>query len=807
MQVWPPAKFAASAPANNATSSPKTPKTPKTPKKNKEMKLVLLGDSRVGKTVLVQRLLADTKGREFAPPGNYKATVGMEHHKLELMVGEAEQQLFKLVVWDRDGAKTYGAIVKAYYKKAVGALLLYSVADAESFAHVDTWLQELAKNAGAECPVVLVGTQADLPRQVSQADVQELCERHEVISSALEVSGQDGTNVVAAFEALSVAAYVHLHPGEAARMAAIYKPPVPAEQEDEAEAEVEADAEAEADAGAAISIVCPDGCSAGDTIMVEHDGQEIAVTVPDGVGPGDEFKVKLRPSVESLYAQMRHTRVLWSFGCARGAVHLAIDLQKRLLAALGNDAGWAALGKKGQDASYIDCVAQREGSYPQMKKNPSTGKFYDKGAAWRKDGTWTGTWRNDHWAEYYYMGALLAHTVVVALDTAWVKSQYCQGELALFLENARHAYDAGAREQFPGSRFQVVVIYDDMPGTVCDGEGCQAPDTRHDGLVPRAVLCAECRRCAGGRREGCADAECGKGAWYHCSDEGCKHRDLCASAWEQLGAGERERYEPVESLAQASELRLAATKDMFQTTLGGMSTRYSGEQMFTRYIPGYLTGKRKDDGSFVQKEPFEKLVRWVRECSASIDAEHGERDAEADKCGYSELYARHWQGKAVGQQQTETLGGAWWWRPRSREDAPHELVAPPQSSPTGGVGGMGGMACCSAAWPQPEPRAPVGLRLLCISSLSEAGAKGLHGSMREEVSQLQRVCSREGNNGHVAREQRDVREWGGKDGVKAKLASHPCDVLFISGHGGHAVTFEAGLAKNTGGPFKYRCFY
>ena len=117
------------------------------------------------------------------------------------------------------------------------------------------------------------------------------------------------------------------------------------------------------------------------------------------------------------------------------------------------------------------------------------------GARWRTDGTWDGTWRNDHWAEYYYMGALLAHTIVVVLDTAWVKSKYCQGELALFLENVRHAYDEAKHAEFPGSRFQVVVVYDSTPGTVCDGENC-----RHDGLVP------------------------GTGTWYHCSRDGPSDR-------------------------------------------------------------------------------------------------------------------------------------------------------------------------------------------------------------------------------------------------------------------------------------------
>ena len=216
-----------------------------------------------------------------------------------------------------------------------------------------------------------------------------------------------------------------------------------------------------------------------------------------------------RPSVESLYAQMKHTRVLWSFGCARGGVHLAIELQKRLLRELGEaDASWKALG---EDASYIDCVAQREGSKPNMRVDPTTHARYAwdgslaKDAPWRTDDTWDSTWRNDHWAEYYYMGALLAHTVVVVLDTAWVKSPYCQGELALFLRNVRHAYEAGAREEFPGSRFQLVVIYDDTPGTVCDGEGCRHDSVPIDLTNPKTLeyqmLAVEKAKASGGAQD------------------------------------------------------------------------------------------------------------------------------------------------------------------------------------------------------------------------------------------------------------------------------------------------------------------
>ena len=79
------------------------------------------------------------------------------------------------------------------------------------------------------------------------------------------------------------------------------------------------------------------------------------------------------------------------------------------------------------------------------------------------------------------------------------------------------------------------------------------------------------------------------------------------------------------------------------------------------------------------------------------------------------------------------------------------------------------------------------LRVLCISSLWEAGARGLHGSVRAEQAALQDVCSSESNIQRVERKQFDLKAW---EDVKFRLVSQPCDVLIISGHGGRAATFE-----------------
>jgi hypothetical protein len=176
------------------------------------------------------------------------------------------------------------------------------------------------------------------------------------------------------------------------------------------------------------------------SIQVRDDGHRVVSStnlatpwrlVPEPVVTFGQAKAALAGlSPAALYDSMRETRVLFSFGCARGGVNAAVALRSQLLHA----PGW------GDEAVYIDAI--------NLQGKPGSTQQPD------------GTLRNDHWAEYYYMGTLLAHTVVVVLDPAWLASDYTRGELQLFARNAAHAHQLAARDEFPGSRFQLIVLYD-----------------------------------------------------------------------------------------------------------------------------------------------------------------------------------------------------------------------------------------------------------------------------------------------------------------------------------------------------------
>lgn len=72
--------------------------------------------------------------------------------------------------YDTAGQEKYDAITKAHYRKSMGALVCYSVADLKSFQAVDKWIRQVKENAGPHCSIVLVGTKCDI--EDSKREVQ-----------------------------------------------------------------------------------------------------------------------------------------------------------------------------------------------------------------------------------------------------------------------------------------------------------------------------------------------------------------------------------------------------------------------------------------------------------------------------------------------------------------------------------------------------------------------------------------------------------------------------------------------------------
>jgi small GTP-binding protein len=157
------------------------------------LKIVLIGDSGVGKTNLLARFTRD----QFNPDS--KSTIGVEFATKTL---EVEGKTVKAQIWDTAGQERYRAITSAYYRGAIGALLLYDVSSSLSFQSLTRWLQELRENADGNIVVMLVGNKCDLQelRAVSTEEGVGLAKNENLLF--IETSALDATNVQQSFTRL-----------------------------------------------------------------------------------------------------------------------------------------------------------------------------------------------------------------------------------------------------------------------------------------------------------------------------------------------------------------------------------------------------------------------------------------------------------------------------------------------------------------------------------------------------------------------------------------------------------------------------
>ena len=150
-------------------------------------KIVLIGDSGVGKSNLLSRFTRNEFNLES------KSTIGVEFATKSI---QAEGKTIKAQIWDTAGQERYRAITSAYYRGAVGALLVYDISKHSTFENVERWLKELRDHAEANIVVMLVGNKSDLRhlRAVETDEAMAFAEQHNLAfieTSALDASGVD----------------------------------------------------------------------------------------------------------------------------------------------------------------------------------------------------------------------------------------------------------------------------------------------------------------------------------------------------------------------------------------------------------------------------------------------------------------------------------------------------------------------------------------------------------------------------------------------------------------------------------------
>ncbi|KAK8587628.1 hypothetical protein V6N13_086609 [Hibiscus sabdariffa] len=153
-------------------------------------KVVLIGDSAVGKSQILARFARN----EFSLDS--KATIGVEFQTRTLVI---EHKSVKAQIWDTAGQERYRAVTSAYYRGAVGAMLVYDITKRQTFDHIPRWLEELRGHADKNIVIILIGNKTDLENQraVSTDDAKEFAQKEGLFF--LETSALEATNVETAF--------------------------------------------------------------------------------------------------------------------------------------------------------------------------------------------------------------------------------------------------------------------------------------------------------------------------------------------------------------------------------------------------------------------------------------------------------------------------------------------------------------------------------------------------------------------------------------------------------------------------------
>jgi Ras-related protein Rab-1A len=152
-------------------------------------KLVLIGNSGVGKTCLLLRFADDN----FID--SYISTIGVDFRFRTITL---DNKKIKLQIWDTAGQERFRTITSAYYRGADGLILVYDVSSRDSFNAIEEWLADVDRYVEDKVVKIILGNKADLKeREVDSDEAQQFCDKLGL--EYFETSAKTADNVDAIF--------------------------------------------------------------------------------------------------------------------------------------------------------------------------------------------------------------------------------------------------------------------------------------------------------------------------------------------------------------------------------------------------------------------------------------------------------------------------------------------------------------------------------------------------------------------------------------------------------------------------------
>ena len=166
--------------------------------KRKVIRLSIIGDSKTGKTSIINRYL----GQEFS--FDMISNIGID--KQEVIKKMKDGNEMKIIIWDTAGQERFHSISSGTIKNSQGIIVCFALNDRSSFDNVLTWLQDV-REISSKIPIVLFGNKCDLieERKVTNEEAKEFADNNEIIY--FETSAKDNINIKEGFEKISEDAY------------------------------------------------------------------------------------------------------------------------------------------------------------------------------------------------------------------------------------------------------------------------------------------------------------------------------------------------------------------------------------------------------------------------------------------------------------------------------------------------------------------------------------------------------------------------------------------------------------------------
>jgi Ras-related protein Rab-11A len=157
------------------------------------IKLVVVGDSGVGKSNILSRFVQNEFNQDS------KATVGVE---LSTKTFKVNDKVVKVHLWDTAGQERYKSITSAYYRGAKGAMIVYDITRPESFNNVDKWFNEIREYGDKNVVIMMAGNKSDLSN-LRSVDIKKAEDKSKTLGiPVMETSAFSSQNIQNAFKLL-----------------------------------------------------------------------------------------------------------------------------------------------------------------------------------------------------------------------------------------------------------------------------------------------------------------------------------------------------------------------------------------------------------------------------------------------------------------------------------------------------------------------------------------------------------------------------------------------------------------------------